>query len=158
MPSRKLTVTGCLDKSGSPSVRISVHGISPDSRQEFDAVIDTGFTGFLMMPLLSAFPLGLTLWGTSNYCLADGSTSPKLLGAGTITLEGEEASGVIVLESSPCGLLLGMDFLRKVRRGLVVSAHGVFLVDEDAGESVFRSVSPKHGLSDVGHTVPPPVS
>jgi predicted aspartyl protease len=119
-----------LDKGGHPTVKISVHGIHPDLAVEFDAMIDTGFTGFLMMSIVPAFPLGLTLLGSSSYTLADGSNSPKLTAYGTVTCQGESVGGVIVLEPNQCGLLLGMDFLRQARRALVVSEKGVLLIDE----------------------------
>src|SRR4051812_21340427 len=112
MPSKKPILIGSLDEFGHPVVQITVHGIHPDMKQEFEAMIDTGFTGFLLMPMLSAFPLGLTLLGTSDYTLADNSTSARLLASGTVTVEGEEVTGVIVLETNECGLLLGIDFLR----------------------------------------------
>ena len=126
MPPQPLQI-GFLDKSGHPTVKIKVRGIVEVAEQEFEAMIDTGFTGFLMMPLLDAFPLALTLMGTSSYTLADGTTSPKLLAVGTVTLQGESTSGVIVLESNQCGLLLGMDFLRKASRALIVHKDGVLL-------------------------------
>jgi predicted aspartyl protease len=100
-------------------------------KQEFEAMIDTGFTGFLMMPLVSAFPLGLTLLGTSSYTLADGSSSPKLLALGTVSLDGQETSGVIVLETNQCGLLLGMAYLRAAKRTLIVSDVSVALLDQE---------------------------
>ncbi len=104
-------------------------------------MIDTGFTGFLMMPLMSAFPLGLTLYGTSSYTLADGSTSAKLLGLGTVTVQEESVSGVIVLETNECGLLLGMDFLRRAKRCLAVSVNGVALFDEDAVAVAIKAIT-----------------
>lgn len=131
MESRKPVQTGYLNRSGHPAIKIGIHGIHPDLQREFEALIDTGFTGFLLMPIMSAFPLGLTLVGTSSYTLADGSTSPKLLALGTITLGGERTTGVIVLESNQCDLLLGMDFLRQSKRALAVSIQGVALVDEE---------------------------
>lgn len=79
-------------------------------------MIDTGFTGFLLMPMMSAFPLGLTLVGTGNYTLADDSTSPKLLAIGSVIVQNEDpVHGVIVLEPNQCDLLLGMDFLTKAK-------------------------------------------
>lgn len=98
--------------------------------QEFEAMIDTGFTGFLSIPLTAAFPLALTLYGTFTYQLADGSVSPKLLGWGTVALEDEIAHGTIVLEPNGSGLLLGMDFLKRLDKALVVSKKGVVLIDE----------------------------
>jgi predicted aspartyl protease len=95
-------------------------------------MIDTGFTGFLLMPMLSAFPIGLTLYGTSKCTLADGRTGTKLLALGSVRLEGEDTAtvGLIILEKNNCGLLLGMDYLRKSKRSLVVSEQGVILLDE----------------------------
>ena len=46
---------GYLDKNGHPTVKIKVHGIVSGAQQEFEAMIDTGFTGFLLMPIVSAF-------------------------------------------------------------------------------------------------------
>lgn len=104
--------TGYLDSYGHPAIRIAVYGVAEAAQQQFEAIIDTGFTGFLMMPLSSAYSLTLTLMGTANYELADGSICSKLLAHGSVTLEDEVVSGVITLEErNDCVLLLGMDFL-----------------------------------------------
>ena len=122
---------GYLDKLGHPNVKIKIWGLSEQFAQEFEAMIDTGFTGFLSMPLTAAFPLALTLFGTTSYTLADGSTSPKLLGYGAVELEGEKAQGSIVLEANSNGLLLGMEFLRGLNKALVLSPkNGVVLTDD----------------------------
>ncbi len=107
-------------------------------------MIDTGFTGFLMLPLVSAFPLALTLFGTTTYTLADGSQSPKLLAQGTVDLEGEQTVGFIVLEgNASSGPLLGMDFLKRSNKMLLVGKTGVFLFDEGEidGEVVADNVN-----------------
>jgi hypothetical protein len=93
-------------------------------------MIDTGFTGFLMMPLTEAFELALTLYGTSNWTLADGSSQPKLLGYGTVVIEDIYTHGVIVLEPNTSRPLLGVEFLKKSKRALVVGSRGCGLVDE----------------------------
>ena len=122
---------GYLDSAGHPYIKVKVFGFSVDFQQEFEAMIDTGFTGFLMLPITSAFPLALTLLGTTSYTLADGTTSPKLLAFGTVTVEDESVTGTIVLESnSNSGPLLGMDFLRKLDKALLVGKRGVALLDE----------------------------
>jgi predicted aspartyl protease len=127
MPTR----IGFLDSAGQPKIRIKVYGLSEQFAREFDAMIDTGFSGFLMMPLTDALPLALTLYGTSSYTLADGTTSPKLLAFGRVKLEDEEMSGVIVLEGNPrSGPLLEMDFIRRYHKMLLVYKSGVVLFDE----------------------------
>ncbi|MGA2772438.1 MAG: hypothetical protein ABSG26_16615 [Bryobacteraceae bacterium] len=98
MPSKDPILTGSLSDTGHPVIKITVFGIHPDLKQEFEVMIDTGFTGFLLMPIMSAFPLGLTLVGTGNYTLADDSTSPKLLAIGSVIVGNEDpVHGVIVL-------------------------------------------------------------
>lgn len=148
MPTNNRVQTGFLDPSGHPCIKVKVYGISLEFAREFEAMIDTGFTGFLMMPIISAFPLGLTLCGTSNYTLADGSSSAKLQAFGNVVCDGQDTMGIVVLETSNCGLLLGMDYLRLTKRALMVSpSKGAVLVDEDmldqmAGSGAASAPSP----------------
>lgn len=123
--------TGYLDKAGHPHIKIRVWGLSVDFAQEFEAMIDTGFSGFLMLPLVQALPLALTLFGTTQYELADGSMSPKLLAHGSIDHEGEVTSGLIALEANAnCGPLVGMEFLRQSKKLLLLGRNVVMLFDE----------------------------
>ena len=132
MPSKNPLVAGYFNSGGHPALKVGVYGVHPDLKQEFEVMIDTGFTGFLLMPIMSAFPLGLMLVGTGNYTLADNSSSPKLLALGSVVVADEEPlTGVIVLEPNECTVLLGMDFLSRAKRCLSVSVNGVALTDED---------------------------
>ncbi len=121
---------GSLDSAGHPKIGIEVWGLSEQFARPFEAMIDTGFTGFLMLPFADAFPLALTLYGTANYTLADGATSPKLLAYGSIRIKGESSfqGGVIVLGGN--APLLGMDFLKRHDKALMVSKIGIALFDE----------------------------
>ena len=90
--------------------------------------------GFLMLPVAEALPLGLALYGTGNYALADGSVVTSFLAQGTITVlapsqtippksappiaEPETVSGTIVLGGD--GALLGMEFIRSLDKLLLV--------------------------------------
>ena len=109
---------GYLDKNGHPNVKIRVWGIDSRFKQEFEAMIDTGFTGFLKLPITMALPLGLTLMGTGDSTLADGSKSPMLLTLGTVELDGQETNGVVALDSGGTPLL-GMAFLRQCQHTLM---------------------------------------
>lgn len=123
--------TGIIDPSGSPRIRISVYGINQGFAREFDALVDTGFSGFLSMHMVQAFPLGLVLSGTTKITLADGSQVTNLTTVGVISIGGEQQSGIILLENNPCDILVGMDFLRAFHRVLLVHAvHGMVLVEE----------------------------
>jgi len=86
-------------------------------------VIDTGFTGFVSMPLIRAFPLGLILASTVNLVLADGTTVTRLTAYGFVRVENERNPGVIVLDPGADEVLLGMDFLKKFQRTLVVNSN-----------------------------------
>jgi clan AA aspartic protease len=88
-----------------------------------DAVIDTGFDGYLCLPVQLAIQLGLELSGSIKVELADGSIKRELVFSG-LTKFGEEAKKArITLTESMNALIgtkmfshLGIDFdLKRVR-------------------------------------------
>lgn len=121
--------TGYFDKSGSPALRIRVSGpFGPGA--EFSAILDTGFTGFVCMPLLKALPIGLMLLGTTSVEQADGSNAIKLTARGSVRVGSETQIGIVVLEPTGSDVLIGMSFLRLFKKALVVATESVVLVDE----------------------------
>jgi hypothetical protein len=126
---------GYLDTNGHPRLTIRITGTSPNVQVDVDALIDTGFTGFLMLPIAQALPLGLILVGTGDYELADGNTVTNFLAKGKVTVHPpsnlpanpspplpqivpETVEGVIVLGGSRP--ILGMEFLRSLNKLLAV--------------------------------------
>ena len=95
---------------------------------ELTGIIDTGFTGFLQLPLAYAIELALPLEGTTT--VADGSTAAKLLATGRAALDGEQQDGTVIVEFSSSEILIGMEFLRRFDKALLVSRSGVQLIDE----------------------------
>jgi predicted aspartyl protease len=121
---------GYFGSSGSPVLKVRVSGPFTEGK-DYEAILDTGFTGFLSIPLLQAISLGLILHGTTTISLADGSTAYRLTARGKITVEGEEKVGVVILEPTSTELLLGMGFLRQFKKAVIVSEFGVALASED---------------------------
>jgi predicted aspartyl protease len=125
------TWTGFLDSTGSPRIKISLRGWYEGVHRELDAVVDTGFTGFLSMPLVEAFPLGLILSGTAITILADGSQSFKLTALGEVFVGEESQRGVVLLDSGPSDVLVGMEFLKVFKKSLFVHEQIVSLIDTE---------------------------
>jgi|HubBroStandDraft_1064217.scaffolds.fasta_scaffold222910_1 hypothetical protein len=130
---------GYLDRLGHPVLAIRVTGTNPTAHLDVDAMIDTGFTGFLQLPIAQALPLGLVLCAESEFSLADGSSVTNFIAKGKVTTRPptdshaqarptapETVEGFIVLGGD--GALLGMEFLRSLDKWLLVGK-GVFLID-----------------------------
>lgn len=107
-----------FDPNGRPTVEIEVSN-PLGWKRTVNALIDTGFDGFLSLPMLDAFPIGLLLRGTMPVTLADGSTKQTLYCLGAIDFEGDSRVGVVLIESEGTPLV-GMSFLREFKRELVV--------------------------------------
>jgi predicted aspartyl protease len=139
--------TGFFDKSGSPALKIKIKGPFGDG-VEFDAVLDTGFTGFICMPLLRALPLGLLLYGTTQVELADGNKSMKITAKGMAKIGDEEKVGVVILEPTSNDVLLGMAFLRLFEKALFVTQKLVFLIDESRTPEMDETQKPTPDTSN----------
>jgi clan AA aspartic protease len=114
-----MSVMGSFNDSGSPTVEIEVSGPLTNPTK-FTALVDTGFSGFLLLPLLEAFPVGLILRGTMGVTLADGSNQTKLTCLGMVHFGGRKELGLVVIEWQSTDVLVGMDFLRKFHLQMIV--------------------------------------
>jgi len=133
---------GYFGKSGSPVLKIKVSGPFTEGR-EYEAILDTGFTGFLSIPLVQAISLGLVLHGTTAVSLADGSTCYRLTARAMVKVEDEEQIGVAILEPTSIELLLGMGFLRLFKKAIFVSQFGVGLASEEDISKIVQAQLPK---------------
>jgi len=111
----------------------------------FEGIIDTGFTGFIQIPFEAALSLGINLspLSISRMTLANGAVERSWIKQLPVTIHDETVSGLCNIPQSPNSpVLIGMDFLRKFERVLVVSSRkGVFLAHE---KDVKLSQTPKN--------------
>ena len=125
-------VIGEYDDLGNPCIDFHLLGVKHDPPGvRFRGIVDTGFTGFLQLPIEHAFSLGLPLEGTVDLTLADASKGVCLTALAKLTLQDVTVTGIVMLApQSDSPILLGMDFLRLFERALIVSRTGIFLMDE----------------------------
>jgi predicted aspartyl protease len=102
-------------------LKISLCGAARQVSKDFEAIVDTGFTGFLAMSMVEAFPLGLILTGASRTILADGSDANDLTALGTVVVGNEERVGTVLLSAGAGAILVGMEFLTTFEKTLIVS-------------------------------------
>ena len=103
---------GTLQGNSSPRIKIEIYGVW--GRQNppvlFEAIVDTGFTGGISIPVTQALPLGLTLFSTATFTLADNSKENTFLCFGTARLENEERIMIFSLTKGN-DILVGTEFL-----------------------------------------------
>lgn len=138
-----IRMTKCIHGSFNPhhqypelqfSICKDVHQL-PHNCESFVGVIDTGFTGFIQLPTDSAHKLALSLSNKSaSNELADGTRKILPLAEAVAIVNGKPIPGYVQVSPSPF-VLLGMDFLRKTNRALIVSKSGIYLFDEDYASS-----------------------
>src|SRR5215467_13892656 len=116
-------ITGIILDNGTPVIELKVRG----SQQEIavEGILDTGFTGFLCLPIFLAVPLGLALTDTITSELADGTmVDDELVFAGQAEWDRDLMDIAITLTRSE-DTLIGTAFLTGYRLVLDYSARTV---------------------------------
>jgi len=78
-----MILKGRIDEKNQLWVSITVAG--QHNQETISALVDTGFTGELQLPLKIAVPLGLRLEGVGTFELADGSKIKQMLFSASIS-------------------------------------------------------------------------
>lgn len=108
-----------ITQNFSPIIPVEVLG--PGQAINIVGILDTGFTGFLQMPLVSGIQCKLNLWSIQPSILADGRKVNNLMCFGTIRFGGKEHPGLIALSETGNDCLLGMQFLQALNCDFTVS-------------------------------------
>lgn len=99
---------GIVDRNCEATIRLVVGNVD-SQRQVIDAVIDTGFTGFITLPLTIINSLNLKLYGREEGTLGDGSSCIFDVYTGLVIWDGElQRIDVNASEAAP---LVGMSLL-----------------------------------------------
>lgn len=119
-------MTGRVTAQGTAVVAVSLFDLNQDPRP-VDAVIDTGFNGFLTLPLPEIVRLGFAYEGTVGVVLGDGAQVRLDAFAGSVLWDGEVREGLILAaEGSP---LIGMALLAGSRLCLDVTDGGPVTIE-----------------------------
>jgi len=131
--------TGHFDSRGNACLKLHLCGVAHEEPGvEFEGIIDTGFTGFIQLPIQHAFSLKLPLEGTAQYTLADGSQTVCLTALARTTCAGKKEVGVVTLAMGSQDILIGMEFLRRLRFGLMIFKSAVTLIDEVEVDDIIK--------------------
>ena len=106
----------------SPAISISVLPfLTEDPSVEVTAVVDTGFEGFILIPMSVGIMCNMNLWGVSGSTLADGRQVTNITAFGNVKFAGKVNPGIFVLSVADAAPLVGMEFIRAFGMDLVVS-------------------------------------
>lgn len=119
-------IEGVVNAAYEPVVTLAVQGPLGQT-SEIEAVIDTGFTGFLTVTPALATALGLALEGTSRATLADGSEVTFDVYDVAVLWEGQ--SRYVLADAAETTPLVGMRLLDR---------HNLNIDVEDGGRVLIR--------------------
>ena len=123
-------ISGKVSTNREATIELDVSG--PDQqRRQAEAVIDTGFNGFLTLPESLISDLKLPMVGNRRATLGDGNIVVLDVYLGTVSWHGRERE-VLVLQAEG-GPLLGMSLLEGNRVTLDVVDDGTVVIDELPG-------------------------
>jgi predicted aspartyl protease len=145
--------TGHFDQRRNACLKLHLCGTKHDDPGvEFEGVIDTGFTGFVSLPMQHAIALGLPLDSTVSVTFADGKSAVRLVALARVWYGGVVGVGAVTLEPGAVDILIGMDFLRHFKLALFISEKHILLLPEE----VISEIEEWRG-EDAGASGEPPV-
>ncbi len=120
-------IEGVVNSAYEAVIPLSLQGPA-DQAQQVEAVIDTGFTGFLTLPPSLVAELGLVFKGTSEGTLADGSRVSFDAYDATVLWEGSPR--VVLVDEADTTPLVGM---------LLLDRHDLSIQVRDGGRVVIQA-------------------
>ncbi len=105
----------------SPEVPVEVLGSIDSKPIKVVAIVDTGSTGFMQIPMAIGMKANLRLLSYGVSIVADGREVKKIRCIGRIRFAGKEMVGIISLSETSDDCLLGMPFLEKLGMDFTVS-------------------------------------
>jgi predicted aspartyl protease len=120
-------VTGFF-KDFTPHAKVKIWGGARENAREFDAIIDTGFNGFISMPSELALGVGLAANITTTVTHADGNDYAGKSGVAWAAFSDQERCEVVIVYDASADVLLGMKFLEVFRLGLIILDQRLWLV------------------------------
>jgi len=124
-----MLILGAFDQDGAPTVRFRVS--APGGKTlEYVGIVDTGFTGFVALPLAEMVPLRLvTQPAAASVRLGNGTITYNLIANGTVVLLDQQRPATILLDDTSAEALVGMALLRAFDLALIVTDTAVVLHD-----------------------------
>ena len=101
-----------------PKIEIEVKGVNGRPKKLI-ALVDSGFNGYLTLPYVEAFPLGLVLTGIQSNTLADGSSASHFVCIGQICVGGKCVTTTIDIQPANI-ILLGTKLLKELGKKFVL--------------------------------------
>lgn len=103
-----------------PVIELGVSGVLADSPfQKIQAIVDTGFNGYLSLPYVTAFPLGLVLTGMKASTVATGERAHHFVCIGKVKVGEQEVLTPIDIQPN-CPVLLGTLLMKRLQKSLHV--------------------------------------
>jgi predicted aspartyl protease len=127
-------------KFGHPFVNITVSG-DGKAGSKYEALIDTGYSGFVSLPVMAASLLGLRAHTTTHYNLANGEQSDAIpLAHGYACVEGDPYVKGLIAFSGNTFPAVGVEFLTQCGHLLLMSSKGIVLLNEKEVEGMLAKM------------------
>lgn len=131
-------------REDTPYFRLRVWGEDPSLAMDVEAVLDTGFSGFVMIPNFVALRIGLRSPAATEVTMADGKRSPASVARGIASIGDRDHEGLIIVGENPEEILIGIEFIRAFNLFIVLTPQSVQMLELG---SLRRPSKPRRGAS-----------